>query len=94
MMGDKIQAKKIAKKYGLPVIEGSDGGISDIDEAKKEQLFGYDEAKVEIGLNDFILKLLAKERADVGALYDTMQSGGGSATPPVSTEGFGELRVN
>ena len=65
-----------------------------IDEAKKEQLFGYDEAKVEIGLNDFILKLLAKERADVGALYDTMQSGGGSATPPVSTEGFGELRVN
>ena len=35
MMGDKIQAKKIAKKYGLPVIEGSDGGISDINEAKK-----------------------------------------------------------
>ena len=35
MMGDKIQAKKIAKKYGLPVIEGSDGGVSDINEAKK-----------------------------------------------------------
>ena len=35
MMGDKIQAKKIAKEYGLPVIEGSDGGISDKDEAKK-----------------------------------------------------------
>ena len=35
MMGDKIQAKKIAKEYGLPVIEGSDGGISDIHEAKK-----------------------------------------------------------
>ncbi len=35
MMGDKIEAKKIAKKYGLPVIEGSDGGISDINEAKK-----------------------------------------------------------
>ena len=35
MMGDKIQAKKIAKKYGLPVIEGSDGGISDISKAKK-----------------------------------------------------------
>ncbi len=35
MMGDKIQAKKIAKEHGLPVIEGSDGGISDIDEAKK-----------------------------------------------------------
>jgi len=35
MMGDKIQAKKIAKEYGLPVIEGSDGGVSNINEAKK-----------------------------------------------------------
>ena len=35
MMGDKIQAKKIAKEYGLPVIEGSDGGISDKEEAKQ-----------------------------------------------------------
>ena len=35
MMGDKIEAKKVAKKYGLPVIEGSDGGIKDITEAKQ-----------------------------------------------------------
>ena len=35
MMGDKIQAKKIAKEHGLPVIEGSNGGVSDIDDAKK-----------------------------------------------------------
>ncbi len=35
MMGDKIEAKKIAKKYGLPVIDGSEGGISDLNEAKK-----------------------------------------------------------
>ncbi len=35
MMGDKIQAKIIAKKYGLPVIEGSEGGVSDINDAKK-----------------------------------------------------------
>ncbi len=35
MMGDKIQAKKIAKEYGLPVIEGSDGGVSDFQTAKK-----------------------------------------------------------
>ncbi len=34
MMGDKIQAKKIAKKYGLPVIEGSEGGVSDLNKAK------------------------------------------------------------
>jgi len=42
MMGDKIQAKKIAKKYGLPLIEGSEGGISDKDEAKKiSEKIGY-----------------------------------------------------
>ena len=35
MMGDKIQAKKIAKQYGLPVIEGSDGGVKDINQAKE-----------------------------------------------------------
>ena len=35
MMGDKIQAKKIAKENGLPVIEGSEGGVSNLDEAKK-----------------------------------------------------------
>ncbi len=35
MMGDKIEAKKIAKKYGLPVIEGSEGGVTDFTEAKK-----------------------------------------------------------
>ena len=34
MMGDKIQAKKIAKEYGLPVIEGSDGGVKNKEEAK------------------------------------------------------------
>ena len=35
MMGDKIQAKKIAKQYGLPIIEGSEGGVKNILEAKK-----------------------------------------------------------
>ena len=35
MMGDKIQAKKIAKEYGLPVIEGSEGGVKNINEAKE-----------------------------------------------------------
>jgi len=34
-MGDKIEAKKIAKKYGLPVIEGSEGNIKSVEEAKK-----------------------------------------------------------
>ena len=35
MMGDKIEEKKIAKKNGLPVIEGSEGGVSNIKEAKE-----------------------------------------------------------
>ena len=35
MMGDKIQAKKIAKENGLPVIEGSDGGVNNIVQAKE-----------------------------------------------------------
>ena len=33
-MGDKIEAKKIAEKYGLPIIEGSEGGVKDVKEAK------------------------------------------------------------
>jgi len=35
MMGDKIEAKKVAKKYGLPVIEGSEGGVSDLSQGKE-----------------------------------------------------------
>jgi len=35
MMGDKIEAKRIAKEYGLPVIEGSEGGVSDLKQAKE-----------------------------------------------------------
>jgi acetyl-CoA carboxylase, biotin carboxylase subunit len=34
-MGDKIQARKIAKQHGLPVIEGSEEDIKNVNEAKK-----------------------------------------------------------
>ena len=34
-MGDKIEAKRIAKKNGLPVIEGSEGAIKSYQDAKK-----------------------------------------------------------
>ena len=34
MMGDKIEAKNTAKKYGIPVIEGSEGGLASLDEGK------------------------------------------------------------
>ncbi len=33
-MGDKIEAKRIAKKYGLPIIEGSEGGVKSLSEAR------------------------------------------------------------
>ena len=33
-MGDKIQAKRIAKENGLPIIEGSEGGVKSFSEAK------------------------------------------------------------
>ena len=35
MMGDKIEAKRIAQENGLPVIEGSEGGVTDIAQAKE-----------------------------------------------------------
>ena len=41
-MGDKIEARKIAKENGLPVIEGSNGDVSSVDEARKiSEKIGY-----------------------------------------------------
>ena len=34
MMGDKIEAKNTAKKYGIPVIEGSEGGVPNLQMGK------------------------------------------------------------
>jgi len=34
-MGDKIEAKRTAKKLGLPIIEGSEGNVNSFEEAKK-----------------------------------------------------------
>ena len=34
-MGDKIEAKVTAKRLGIPVVPGSDGGVSDPAEAKR-----------------------------------------------------------
>ncbi len=35
IMGDKIEAKRTAAELGIPVVPGSDGGVSDLAEAKK-----------------------------------------------------------
>ena len=35
VMGDKIEAKRTARRLGIPCVPGSDGGIADEDEAKR-----------------------------------------------------------
>jgi acetyl-CoA carboxylase biotin carboxylase subunit len=35
LMGDKIEAKRTAKRLGIPCVPGSEGGITDEDEAKR-----------------------------------------------------------
>ncbi len=35
LMGDKIEAKKAVKRLGIPVVPGSDGGVSNDDDAKR-----------------------------------------------------------
>ncbi|QRE73799.1 acetyl-CoA carboxylase biotin carboxylase subunit [Methylobacterium aquaticum] len=35
IMGDKIEAKRTAKRLGIPCVPGSEGGVTDTDEAKR-----------------------------------------------------------
>lgn len=35
VMGDKIEAKRTAKRLGIPCVPGSEGGVTDADEAKR-----------------------------------------------------------
>ena len=35
IMGDKIQAKRTARELGIPVVPGSEGGVSEIEDAKR-----------------------------------------------------------
>ena len=35
VMGDKIEAKRTAKRLGIPCVPGSEGGVTDTDEAKR-----------------------------------------------------------
>ncbi|WBU61976.1 acetyl-CoA carboxylase biotin carboxylase subunit [Paracoccus albus] len=35
IMGDKITAKETAKELGIPVVPGSEGGVNDVDDAKR-----------------------------------------------------------
>ncbi len=42
LMGDKIEAKRTAKRLGIPVVPGSDGGVSDdVDAGRIAEAIGY-----------------------------------------------------
>src|SRR5205809_5588456 len=42
LMGDKIEAKRTAKRFGIPVVPGSDGGVSsDQEAAELAQSIGF-----------------------------------------------------
>ena len=42
VMGDKITAKETAKRLGIPVVPGSDGGVASVEEARRiGEEFGY-----------------------------------------------------
>jgi acetyl-CoA carboxylase biotin carboxylase subunit len=41
MMGDKITAKQAVKAVGIPVVPGSDGGVSDADSPRVAEEIGY-----------------------------------------------------
>ena len=34
-MGDKIEAKRTARRLGIPCVPGSEGGVTDEDEARR-----------------------------------------------------------
>jgi len=75
MMGDKIQAKKIAKKYGLPVIEGSDGGVKNKTQAKEiSKKIGFPVLiKASAGGGGKGMKIVYKE-SDFDDLFSTAKS--------------------
>lgn len=41
LMGDKIEAKRAAQSIGIPVVPGSEGGVSDADAAATAEKIGY-----------------------------------------------------
>ncbi len=75
IMGDKITAKETAKKLGIPVVPGSDGGVPDLDAARKiGEEFGYPViVKATAGGGGRGMKL-AKTAADMENSFRTARS--------------------
>jgi len=75
IMGDKITAKETAKKLGIPVVPGSDGGVPDIEAAKAiGRQFGYPViVKATAGGGGRGMKL-AKSEAEMETAFRTARS--------------------
>ncbi len=75
IMGDKITAKETAKRLGIPVVPGSDGGVPDLASAKAiGEEFGYPViVKATAGGGGRGMKL-AKTAADMDNAFSTARS--------------------
>ena len=74
-MGNKIEAKRTAKKLGLPIIEGSEGNIKSVEEAKRiSSKIGYPVLiKASAGGGGKGMKLVKNEKDLNSALSSTKQ---------------------
>ncbi|MGQ5718629.1 acetyl-CoA carboxylase biotin carboxylase subunit [Pseudochrobactrum asaccharolyticum] len=75
IMGDKIEAKKTAKRLGIPVVPGSDGGVaSEEDAIRIASEIGYPVIiKASSGGGGRGMKV-AKSAADISVAYNTARS--------------------
>ncbi|TIO48826.1 MAG: ATP-grasp domain-containing protein, partial [Mesorhizobium sp.] len=80
IMGDKIEAKRTAKRLGIPVVPGSDGAISDEKEAKRiAAAIGYPVIiKASAGGGGRGMKV-ARTEADLEVALQTPRSEAGAA---------------
>ncbi|TIS52920.1 MAG: ATP-grasp domain-containing protein, partial [Mesorhizobium sp.] len=80
IMGDKIEAKRTAKRLGIPVVPGSDGAISDEKEAKRiAAAIGYPVIiKASAGGGGRGMKV-ARTEADLEVALQTARSEAGAA---------------
>ena len=80
VMGDKIEAKRTAMALGIPVVPGSEGGVTDVHEAKRIAAeIGYPViVKAAAGGGGRGMKV-AKSEADLAVAFATAKSEAGAA---------------
>ncbi|MEL6817784.1 MAG: acetyl-CoA carboxylase biotin carboxylase subunit [Pseudomonadota bacterium] len=80
VMGDKIEAKKTAAKFGIPVVPGSKGGVHNINDAKRVAAeIGYPVIiKASAGGGGRGMKV-ANSEAELSVAFDTARTEAGAA---------------